>query len=88
MQEAGSYKRQTWLIDTTEAQLRFLPKVFTLPSTSSLPFLTFFSLLLLEGRLHQVEYAIEAINNAGTCVGLVASDGIILGGKCSFLSVD
>lgn len=23
-----------------------------------------------EGRLHQVEYAIEAINNAGTCVGL------------------
>eukprot|EP00538_Stauroneis_constricta_P010406 CAMPEP_0119545738 /NCGR_PEP_ID=MMETSP1352-20130426/411_1 /TAXON_ID=265584 /ORGANISM="Stauroneis constricta, Strain CCMP1120" /LENGTH=35 /DNA_ID= /DNA_START= /DNA_END= /DNA_ORIENTATION= len=21
-----------------------------------------------EGRLHQVEYAIEAINNAGTCV--------------------
>jgi 20S proteasome subunit alpha 3 len=31
--------------------------------------------------LHQVEYAIEAINNAGTCVGLVASDGIILGGE-------
>ena len=25
-----------------------------------------------EGRLHQVEYAIEAINNAGTCVGLQA----------------
>ena len=31
-----------------------------------------------EGRLHQVEYAIEAINNAGTCVGLKCSDGIIL----------
>mmetsp|Transcript_282 Transcript_282/g.689 ORF Transcript_282/g.689 Transcript_282/m.689 type:complete len:264 (+) Transcript_282:225-1016(+) len=31
-----------------------------------------------EGRLHQVEYAIEAINNAGTCVGILASDGIVL----------
>ncbi|GMI10366.1 hypothetical protein TrLO_g9882 [Triparma laevis f. longispina] len=31
-----------------------------------------------EGRLHQVEYAIEAINNAGTCVGLKCSDGVIL----------
>ena len=26
----------------------------------------------------QVEYAIEAINNAGTCVGLLASDGIVM----------
>lgn len=25
-----------------------------------------------------MEYAIEAINNAGTCVGLKASDGIVL----------
>jgi len=31
-----------------------------------------------EGRLHQVEYAIEAINNAGTCVGLLAKDGIVV----------
>lgn len=31
-----------------------------------------------EGRLHQVEYAIEAINNAGTCVGLQCVDGIVL----------
>ena len=31
-----------------------------------------------EGRLHQVEYAIEAINNAGTCVGLQSSAGIVL----------
>jgi 20S proteasome subunit alpha 3 len=30
------------------------------------------------GRLHQVEYAIEAINNAGTCVGLQSSEGIVL----------
>ena len=33
---------------------------------------------LSTGRLHQVEYAIEAINNAGTCVGLLSSDGIVL----------
>lgn len=26
----------------------------------------------------QVEYAIEAINNAGTCVGILASDGIVM----------
>lgn len=31
-----------------------------------------------EGRLHQVEYAIEAINNAGTCVGLQCAEGIVL----------
>jgi 20S proteasome subunit alpha 3 len=30
------------------------------------------------GRLHQVEYAIEAINNAGTCVGLQSSHGVVL----------
>eukprot|EP00521_Asterionellopsis_glacialis_P004629 CAMPEP_0195270550 /NCGR_PEP_ID=MMETSP0706-20130129/14421_1 /TAXON_ID=33640 /ORGANISM="Asterionellopsis glacialis, Strain CCMP134" /LENGTH=262 /DNA_ID=CAMNT_0040325851 /DNA_START=24 /DNA_END=812 /DNA_ORIENTATION=+ len=31
-----------------------------------------------EGRLHQVEYAIEAINNAGTCVGILGKDGIVM----------
>ena len=31
-----------------------------------------------EGRLHQVEYAIEAINNAGTCIALQSTDGIVL----------
>ncbi len=31
-----------------------------------------------EGRLHQVEYAIEAINNAGTCVGLQSENGLVL----------
>ena len=30
------------------------------------------------GRLHQVEYAIEAINNAGTCIGLQSTEGIVL----------
>ena len=28
--------------------------------------------------LLQVEYAIEAINNAGTCVGILAKDGIVM----------
>jgi 20S proteasome subunit alpha 3 len=34
--------------------------------------------MICAGRLHQVEYAIEAINNAGTCVGLLSSEGIVL----------
>lgn len=28
--------------------------------------------------MHQVEYAIEAINNAGTCLALQSADGIVL----------
>ncbi len=31
-----------------------------------------------DGRVHQVEYAIEAINNAGTCIGLASQDGVVL----------
>lgn len=31
-----------------------------------------------DGRLHQVEYAIEAINNAGTCIGLQSDQGLVL----------
>merc|ERR1719353_993217 len=31
-----------------------------------------------EGRLYQVEYAMEAINHAGTAMGILASDGIVL----------
>ena len=38
------------------------------------------------GRLHQVEYAIEAINNAGTCVGLQALDGIVLAAERKVVS--
>ncbi|KAI3425062.1 hypothetical protein D9Q98_008439 [Chlorella vulgaris] len=31
-----------------------------------------------EGRLYQVEYAMEAISNAGSCVGILAKDGVVL----------
>lgn len=39
-----------------------------------------------EGRLHQVEYAIEAINNAGTCIGLQSSQGIVLAAEKKVVS--
>lgn len=39
-----------------------------------------------EGRLHQVEYAIEAINNAGTCVGILAKDGIVMAAERKVVS--
>mmetsp|Transcript_12920 Transcript_12920/g.11709 ORF Transcript_12920/g.11709 Transcript_12920/m.11709 type:complete len:259 (+) Transcript_12920:57-833(+) len=39
-----------------------------------------------EGRLHQVEYAIEAINNAGTCIGLQSSNGIVLAAEKRVIS--
>jgi hypothetical protein len=31
-----------------------------------------------EGRLYQVEYAMEAIGNAGAAMGLIAKDGVVL----------
>lgn len=31
-----------------------------------------------EGRLYQVEYAMEAISHAGACVGILAKDGVVL----------
>eukprot|EP00919_Chromeraceae_sp_WS-2016_P007130 GHVR01016772.1.p1 GENE.GHVR01016772.1~~GHVR01016772.1.p1 ORF type:complete len:134 (-),score=20.70 GHVR01016772.1:751-1152(-) len=31
-----------------------------------------------EGRLYQVEYALEAINNASSTIGILATDGVIL----------
>ncbi|KAK0167932.1 hypothetical protein PV327_001783 [Microctonus hyperodae] len=31
-----------------------------------------------EGRLYQVEYAMEAISHAGTCLGILANDGVLL----------
>lgn len=31
-----------------------------------------------EGRLYQVEYALEAINNASSTIGILAKDGVVL----------
>lgn len=31
-----------------------------------------------EGRLFQVEYAMEAISHAGTAIGILTSEGIVL----------
>ncbi len=32
-----------------------------------------------EGRLYQVEYAMTAIGHAGICIGVLATDGVLLG---------
>jgi len=37
-----------------------------------------------EGRLHQVEYAVEAINQGGALAAVVAKDGVVI---VSFLCV-
>ncbi len=37
-----------------------------------------YGLLVFTGRLYQVEYAMEAIGHAGTCLGILANDGVLL----------
>ncbi|KAK9819509.1 hypothetical protein WJX74_001650 [Apatococcus lobatus] len=39
-----------------------------------------------EGRLYQVEYAIEAISNAGAAVGILATDGVVLAAEKKIIS--
>ena len=39
---------------------------------------SYFSIIWISGRLYQVEYAMEAIGHAGTSLGILASDGVIL----------
>lgn len=39
-----------------------------------------------EGRLYQVEYANEAINNTGTTLGVVCNDSVILAGEKKVIS--
>lgn len=38
----------------------------------------FICYFIFTGRLYQVEYAMEAISHAGTCLGILANDGILL----------
>lgn len=38
------------------------------------------------GRLYQVEYAMEAISHAGTCLGIIATDGILLAAERKVVS--
>ncbi|SBS86944.1 proteasome subunit alpha type-4, putative, partial [Plasmodium malariae] len=39
-----------------------------------------------EGRLYQVEYALEAINNASITIGIITDEGVILGADKVFIS--
>lgn len=41
-------------------------------------FTSVFIFVLISGRLYQVEYAIEAISHAGTCLGILTNDGVLL----------
>lgn len=40
--------------------------------------ITKLKIIFILGRLYQVEYAIEAISHAGTCLGILTNDGVLL----------
>lgn len=44
------------------------------------------TIFLPEGRLYQVEYAQESILNAGTAIGILATDGVVLACEKKFTS--
>ena len=54
-----------------------LPCIHTHPH-QLICFLYFYIFSVSPGRLYQVEYAMEAIGHAGTCLGVLASDGVLL----------
>lgn len=41
---------------------------------------------LFVGRLYQVEYAMTAVGQAATCLGIVAEDGIVLSAERRFIN--
>ena len=49
------------------------PYLFTFFLSLSLTFVS-----KITGRLYQVEYALEAIGHAGTCLGILSKEGVIL----------
>ena len=60
-------------VDTTRERLYFHLKVL---NTGLVLHVTWY--LTYPGRLYQIEYAMEAIERAGTCLGILASDGVVL----------
>ena len=54
------------------------PRGFGAPSDMSRRYDSRTTIFSPEGRLYQVEYAMEAISHAGTAIGILASDGIVL----------
>jgi 20S proteasome subunit alpha 7 len=39
-----------------------------------------------DGRIFQIEYALKAVENSGTCIGIKCKDGIVLGHEKLILS--